>query len=207
MRARPTLLLVAAVAVSLLVAACGGDDDTEATSADTGGTTTTEATVASAGTAAASGAIEVLDARMPEPAAANAAVYLTIRNTGDTDDTLVGAATDVAARAELHESAVQDGLMSMQPVSGGIALPAGGDVALEPGGPHIMLFDVQALQQGDTITLTLELAQGDPVTIDVPVTALVPPTEGDMGGGMGGDPGHGGMGEDGGTATTTETAG
>ncbi|MBK9180552.1 MAG: copper chaperone PCu(A)C [Acidimicrobiales bacterium] len=203
-RSHRTLLLAAAVGSSLLVAACGGDDDTAATTLDPGAATTTAAPT---DTETAPAPIEVLDARLPEPAGANAAVYLVIRNAGDADDTLVGASTDVAARAELHRSTMQDGLMTMEPVSGGIPLPAGTDVVLEPGGLHVMLFDVQALDEGDTLTLTLELAQGDPVTVDVPVTALVPPTEGDMGGGMGGDPGHGGMGEDGGTATTAETAG
>jgi copper(I)-binding protein len=61
------------------------------------------------------------------------------------------------------------GMMTMQPVES-IEVPADGTVALEPGGYHVMLLDVQKeLVPGDTIevTLTFELAGEVTVTADV----------------------------------------
>jgi copper(I)-binding protein len=61
------------------------------------------------------------------------------------------------------------GMMEMKPVDQ-IAVPAGGSVALEPGGFHIMLRDlVKPLEVGTTVelTLTFEKAGDKVVTADV----------------------------------------
>lgn len=132
------------------------------------------------------------------PAVATAgALYLTITNGGEADDALVGVTVDpsVAAKAELHETvaasmedtssstAMGGGtsngtggsgeMMEMRPVDR-IPVPAGGSVALEPGGYHIMLLDLaEPLQVGATIevTLTFDAASEMVVTADVRDTA------------------------------------
>lgn len=59
------------------------------------------------------------------------------------------------ARAEIHEMAMQDNVMRMRQISG-LDLPAGQNVALKPGGYHVMFFDLkQAIKEGDVIPLTL----------------------------------------------------
>jgi copper(I)-binding protein len=99
----------------------------------------------------------------------NSAVYLELLNEGRADDRLVGASTRVARSTEIHESRVEDGVMRMRPV-GGVAVPAGGHVALEPGGLHIMLIGVtRSLAAGDTIDVTLTFATSPPLRIPVPV--------------------------------------
>jgi copper(I)-binding protein len=117
-------------------------------------------------------AITVSDARIPAPAGANGAFYLTLANDGDGDDRLVDVATDVAADAQLHQSRMEDGVMSMQPVDG-IDLPAGDEAVLEPGGLHVMLVEIdQGLTEGDTVEVTLMFDHADPQRVTAEVVPL-----------------------------------
>ncbi len=130
---------------------------------------------------AGGGEIVVSDARVPVPAGANGAAYMTLTNDGDTDDQLVGVTSDVAEAVELHQSAMQDGSMSMQQVDG-IDLPAGGAAVLEPGGFHVMLVGVTAeLAEGDTVDLTLEFANAGERTVSAEVVPLGDVPDVDMG--------------------------
>jgi hypothetical protein len=65
------------------------------------------------------------------------AIYLTIDNKGGADR-LVGVSTDQAALAMLHENATVDGVSQMRMLDS-VDVPANGQVALAPGGKHIML--------------------------------------------------------------------
>jgi copper(I)-binding protein len=97
------------------------------------------------------------------------AVYLTVRNQGAADDRLIGIATDVADRAELHGSVMQDGVMRMRPVAA-IEVPAGGEAVLAPGGLHVMLIGLQApLQEGGSFALKLSFETAG----EVEVTATI----------------------------------
>lgn len=111
--------------------------------------------------------IDVSNARIGEPAGVHAAAYMTLKS--DADDRLVAAATDVAREVQLHVTATEDdGSVRMEP-TGAIALPAGQEVVLEPGGTHLMLMDVEPLEAGDTVTLELEFERFG----TLPVTATV----------------------------------
>ena len=99
----------------------------------------------------------------------NTALYLSLHNTGETADALVGARSAVARAVELHESRMEGYIMRMRPVSR-LPLPAGGQVTLKPGGFHIMLIDLQQdLKPGDTVTVELRFEQSTPITITAPV--------------------------------------
>jgi periplasmic copper chaperone A len=83
------------------------------------------------------------------------AVYLTVRNDGDADDRLTGISTEIADRAELHASVVEDGVMRMRPVEA-LEIPAQGEAVLEPGGLHVMLVGLRApLEEGGSFPLRL----------------------------------------------------
>ncbi|MEO1197858.1 MAG: copper chaperone PCu(A)C [Pseudomonadota bacterium] len=69
--------------------------------------------------------------------------YMVIRNTGSQADRLIAGDTTIAGRVEIHEMAVTDGVMTMRPIEGGLEIPAGGEVTLEPGGYHVMFMDLQ----------------------------------------------------------------
>jgi copper(I)-binding protein len=89
--------------------------------------------------------------------------FVTIANTG-VADRLTGVASPDAAKAELHESLTDNGVMKMR-LASGIDVPAGATVKLAPGGYHIMLMGLKhALVVGETIQLTLTFAKAGPVT-------------------------------------------
>lgn len=98
-------------------------------------------------------------------------VYMTIENTGSGADRLVGLSTDVAESASVHESKSDaSGMMSMQPVEGGLEVPANGSVSLKPGGYHVMLMKLKSpLVANGTFKLTLKFQSGKDVTVDVTV--------------------------------------
>lgn len=124
-----------------------------------------------AGTPATGSAIVVEDAwARPSPMmAGNGAAYMVIRNTGNVDDALIGAASDVAETVELHETTMEGDMAGMHPVEA-IPVPAGGSVSLEPGGYHVMLIGLkQELQPGQTITLTLTFEKAGQITVQAEI--------------------------------------
>ncbi len=101
------------------------------------------------------------------------AVYFAVRNAGAEDDALVGASSPVAEEVGLHSTMMMDGSMRMMPVER-VPLPAGGWMALSPGGYHIMLMGLQEkLEPGDVITVELRFQRAGTVTLQVPVRAFV----------------------------------
>ncbi|MBT8203652.1 MAG: copper chaperone PCu(A)C [Acidimicrobiia bacterium] len=106
--------------------------------------------------------------------ATTAAFFATISNAGTADETLVGATTDACRVIELHESQMDDGVMRMQQLAGGIPVPAGTTVVLQPGGLHIMCIDKQVpLVEGDEVALALEFVDGDGERHTESITAAV----------------------------------
>ena len=96
-------------------------------------------------------------------------VYLTIRNTGGQDDRLLKAETDIAQKVELHTMKMQGGQMKMSPVDS-FQIPAGGEIKLQSGGDHIMLFGItRAPNVGDVISLTLHFEKAGTLPVRVEV--------------------------------------
>ena len=125
------------------------------------------------------------------PAAKVGGGYMAITNAGGEDDTLVAAtvAPDVAGMVQLHEMAMEDGVMLMSEVEGGIPVPAGETVMLERGGLHVMFMQLpQGLAEGTEIpaTLTFEKAGEVEVVFTVEDRATVEALQGGAGG-HGGD--------------------
>lgn len=106
----------------------------------------------------------------PLPAVStNGAAYVTLMNMGDAPDKLVSASTPAAERAELHTHIMEGGLMKMRHVES-IEIPAGGRIALEPGGLHIMLFGLsEPLTEGRSYPLTLGFERAGEVEVEVMV--------------------------------------
>jgi len=107
--------------------------------------------------------------REAPPAAPVMAGYMNIRNgTGDAVS-VIAVSSPAFASAELHRTVLEDGIARMVPM-GRLEIAAGESVALEPGGIHLMLFDpVQALQEGDSVTLVIHRADGVCTTVQAPV--------------------------------------
>ncbi len=96
-------------------------------------------------------------------------VFATITNNTDADVTLTGGSSDIAPMVQVHEVVMADGEMQMREKEGGIVIPAGESVTLEPGGLHVMLMDLKkAILDGDQITVTLDFEGADSQTLTLP---------------------------------------
>jgi len=116
--------------------------------------------------------IETPWARASGGTARPGAAYVTIRNTGDEPDRLVGIETPVAARPEVHAMKHEGDVMRMRP-AGSLEISPGGEVRLEPGGLHIMLMELQApLEGGEQIPLTLIFEKAGEITVSAPVASI-----------------------------------
>ena len=84
--------------------------------------------------------------------------FATFDNHSDHDITIVGGTAEIAGMVQVHEVLMLDGEMKMQEKEGGIVIPAGESVTLEPGGLHIMLMGLKKpILVGDKVTLTIDL--------------------------------------------------
>jgi copper(I)-binding protein len=110
--------------------------------------------------------------RATPPGAKVAGAFLSIENRGQEADRLVSASSPVAGLVEIHEMAMDGGLMKMRAVKG-IDLKPGATVELRPGGYHVMLEDLkQPLKQGDQFPMLLTFEKAGVVEIKVKVEAM-----------------------------------
>ena len=99
--------------------------------------------------------------------------FLTIENKGTAPDKLTGASADFAGKIEVHEMAMNNGVMKMRPVEGGLTIDPGKTVKLAPGGFHLMMMDLKnPLKQGDKLPVTLQFEKAGKVTITLDVQAV-----------------------------------
>lgn len=99
-----------------------------------------------------------------------AAAYFTVHGGADATR-LLSVSTDVAIKAEMHESMNAGGMSSMRPLDT-LPIPARGTVPFAPGGRHVMLFDVNpGVKPGRKIMLTFVFANGQHLTTLVPSIA------------------------------------
>ena len=88
-----------------------------------------------------------------------AAAYFTVHG-GPTPATLISVTTDVAIKAEMHETMAKNGVTSMAPFTR-LEIPANTDVAFAPGGRHVMLFNMNpGIKPGAQAMLTFAFADG-----------------------------------------------
>jgi copper(I)-binding protein len=106
--------------------------------------------------------VQVKDAWVREgpPTAQVLAGFMKVHNGSDKSAALVGASSPAFGRIELHRTVMEDGVARMI-AQDRIEIPAGADIAFEPGGLHLMLFDpTHPLTQGDELALAIELEDG-----------------------------------------------
>lgn len=135
-------------------------------------------------------------ARATPKGAASGAGYMTITNKGTAPDRVNCVSSDASAQCQIHTMTMEDGVMKMRPVEGGLEIKPGETVTLKPGGFHMMLVDLKhPLEQGETVKATLKFDHAGTVDVEYPIAGIGAPAPGaaDTGGGsmmMGGD--HGG---------------
>lgn len=108
--------------------------------------------------------IEITDAVVPVPGAIDQlSVYLTITNTGDQDDVLLSADTDVAEMTMLHETEIEDNGRASMDHGSVVTIPAKSTVRFVSGGRHLMLMKPKALEPGDEVEFTLTFQESGTV--------------------------------------------
>jgi hypothetical protein len=102
--------------------------------------------------------------------------YLRIKNGGTTPDRLTGGSSDVAAKLEVHTMSMDNGVMKMRPVEGGLEIKPGATVELKPGSYHLMFVGLKKpLGAGDHVKATLTFEKAGPVEVEFDVSAMGAP--------------------------------
>src|SRR5262249_22317446 len=107
----------------------------------------------------------------PKGASAGAA-YLTVTNNGAAPDRLSCAGSDAAAQCQIHTMSMENGVMKMRPVEGGLEIRPGEMITLKPGGDHLMLTQIKhPLEAGKTVQATLEFEKAGTLKGEVAILA------------------------------------
>ena len=110
--------------------------------------------------------------RATPPGAKSGGAFFVVANAGATPDRLIGVASPVAGSAEMHQMAVEAGVMKMRAVRA-LEVPPGGKLELKPGGYHVMLLDLkQPLKVGDKVPLKLTFQNAGSIDVSVDVEAM-----------------------------------
>ncbi|MGH8186637.1 MAG: copper chaperone PCu(A)C [Steroidobacteraceae bacterium] len=103
------------------------------------------------------------------PGTTVAAAYMRI--VANDGDTLLGAATPIAERVEMHSSIEENGMMKMRPL-GQIELDPGEPLLLRSGATHFMLIGLSTPLAADTtFPLTLRFQKAGERVVEVRVVA------------------------------------
>jgi copper(I)-binding protein len=99
--------------------------------------------------------------------------YMTITNTGNAPDRLVGGSTDIARRFEVHEVSMTNGVMKMRALPKGIEIKPGRSVEFKPGSYHVMFVGLkQPLVQGRHFKATLQFEKAGTVEVDFAIAGI-----------------------------------
>lgn len=120
---------------------------------------------------AAAAGVSVYAPHIVEPPADVAALYFVVIDHDGLGDRLIGVQSSVGD-AMLHESLDEQGVAHMRRAEAGLAVPAHGELRLEPGGPHVMLTGLrEPLVAGRRVRVTLEFERVGRLALEVPVVA------------------------------------
>jgi periplasmic copper chaperone A len=99
----------------------------------------------------------------------NSAVYFVIQNHNADADELIGASTNIANAAEVHESRMEGDVMTMNHMDS-VTLDPSVKVEFMPGGLHIMLIGLkQDLKAGDQVEVTLHFKNNSDLIVKATV--------------------------------------
>lgn len=99
--------------------------------------------------------------------------YMTITNIGSVPDRLVGGTSSVSGRFEIHEMSMDNGIMKMRPVAGGVEIKPGQTVKFEPAGYHLMFVGLkEPFVRGKPVEATLQFEKAGKVVVDFMVEGI-----------------------------------
>lgn len=124
-------------------------------------------------------------ARATPKGAAVGGGYMTITNSGTAPDRLVGGATAISNRFEIHEMSMEGGVMKMRALPQGLEIKPGATVELKPGGYHVMFVGLnRQLTEGERVKATLQFEKAGQVDVEFTVEGIGAQTGGGHSGGM-----------------------
>jgi len=104
--------------------------------------------------------------RPTPPGAPTGVGYLTLTNHGRNADRLVSVNSPVAGAVSLHQMSMAGGIMRMRPVTGGLVIPPGGSVSLDPNGDHLMFEGLKrSFRRGDQVPTVLHFQHAGAVRV------------------------------------------
>ena len=99
--------------------------------------------------------------------------YMTITNIGTEPDRLIGGSLPQAGKFEVHEMRMENNVMTMRPLHGGLEIKPGQTVKLAPGGYHVMFMQLkEPLKQGEVLKGELVFEKAGKVPIEYTVGAI-----------------------------------
>jgi copper(I)-binding protein len=108
----------------------------------------------------------------PKGASAGAA-YMTLTNNGKTPDRVNCVSSDASAECQIHSMTMDNGVMQMRPVEGGLEIKPGETVTLKPGSFHMMLLNLKhPLEQGNSMKATLKFDNAGTLDVEYPIVAI-----------------------------------
>jgi periplasmic copper chaperone A len=118
--------------------------------------------------------------------ASTGAAYMTVTNNGKTPDRVNCVSSDASAECQIHSMTMNNGVMEMRPVEGGLEIKPGETVTLKPGSFHMMLLNLKhPLEPGNTMKATLKFDSAGTVDVEYPILAFGAAASGVASGGGG----------------------
>lgn len=117
------------------------------------------------------GSVVVVDPWVrPTPPISNVgAIYMRVRNEGDQPDAVVGVSSARCDVTEIHQTTVANGVASMREATpADLTLGPGQSLIFQPSGLlHVMCLGLdEPVVDGELLTLTVELEQAGPLTVE-----------------------------------------
>jgi periplasmic copper chaperone A len=113
------------------------------------------------------------------PGAKTGGGFMKITNHGKEPDRLIKVSSDAAGLIQVHDMKVDNGMMTMAEVPGGLEIAPGATVELSPGGIHVMFMSVKTpFKEGEKIKAVLSFEKAGDVAVEFKVE---PANKGDDG--------------------------
>lgn len=99
--------------------------------------------------------------------------YLSVTNHGAEADRLIVVSAEISEKGEIHEMAVNDGVMTMRQLPDGLEIPAGEKVELKPGSYHLMFMGLKAQpKKGERFAGSLTFEKAGKIDVEFAVNAM-----------------------------------
>ncbi len=99
----------------------------------------------------------------------NTALFMTIVNKSDKQDSLISVKTDIAKMVMIHKTVEENGIMKMKHVDS-LSIPPYSEVKLKPGGLHIMIMGLKRpIKEGENVKINLFFKNSGNIEILAPV--------------------------------------